>query len=204
MTLLLASNAIMSNPPFASRYAPGRAVYRAEFGLGDTGNLVGNPTAAGEGLTVGQFEGTANGLAVASGKVVRGSNTSAGFVGLAAPGNGGTMVWRVDALPTAGGIYFDLFRDSGGNAYRIELVGSTARLCVRVGGALTYLGAAFTVAAGDIVGIRWVGGKLFAYLNRSIATQGLTNALPPGGQHGVAWTAPATGFQLDSLEVDEY
>lgn len=204
MTILLASNAIMSNPPFASRYAPGRAVYRAEFGLGDRPDLVGDPTAAGEGLTVGQFEGTVNGLAVSGGKVVRGSNTGAGFVGLAAPGNGGTMVWRVDALPTAGGIYFDLFRDASGNAYRIELVGSNARLCTRVGGILSYLGSDFTVAAGNTVGIRWVGGKLFAYVNRSIATQALTNAVSPGGQHGVAWTAPAAGFQLDSMEIDEY
>lgn len=209
MGTFMKSNIRFSTPPGgASRQAPARQLYRSDFGLGNTPNLVGQQTAAIEGAKIGVYEGTDNGLAISSSKVVRGAATGVGFIGLKAQGVGGSFEMKIDAMPTAGGIYFDLFRNALGgspDSYRLEL-GDTglARMATRISGTLTYVGQPFNVAAGDTVEIRYVGGLLNAYKNGVLVSSAAVSGVALSGWHGIAWTSPAAGFQLSTCRVGTY
>jgi len=208
MSIVVRSNQPMASAPLGAPFAPGRALYRAVFGAGDTSNLVGTQTGEVAGGSIGTWQGTPNGLAVSGGSVVRGSATGTSFIGLPILGAGANMSWIFRTLPTASAVYLDLFRDiNGGGApdsYRLEVMGTTARLMKREGGALSYLGSSFSVAAGQRLGIRWVGGLLVATVNDAVVSQVLISTIPAVGYAGIALAAGTLGFAIDNMEIDVY
>lgn len=207
MSILIRSNAPMSSPPAWAGYAPGRAVYRLRFSAGDSPNLVGMVTGPGDGLVLGIWEGTANGLASSGGRCVRGSASGVGFVGLPFSGIGGEMSFDIPLAPTAGTLFIDLFRATLGgspDSYRLEVSNGTARLRQRVNGLITTLGASFSYNNGDRLGIRYVGGILTATVNGVVVSRVKPDAINLTGYVGIAWDGDAKGFALDNMDIDRY
>ena len=208
MTRIINCGSAITQPLPDTPFHAGAPLYRATFGLGDTPNLVGVPTAAGEGLSVAAWEGVANALAVASGRVVRGSATGAWFNGLPTPAsNGINFSMLVVTRPTVAGVYFDVFRSTIGgspDSYRLEFGTSTVRLCKRLNGAFTYFGNPEPYVNGDRVGLVWVKGMLTLSINGKARITANDSTVTPSGYCGIAGTSATTGFQLDNLEVNTY
>lgn len=207
MSIIIRSNQAMTSPPANAPIAPGRATYRVRFSAGDSPSLVGMATGGGNGLTLGLWEGTANGLASASGKCVRGSASGVGFIGLPVSGVGIEFSLDVDAAPTAGTLFLDVFRATLGgspNSYRLEVNNGTARLRQRVGGLITTIGPSFNFNNGDRLSIRYAGGVLTALVNGVVVSIAKPDTITLTGYAGIAWDGDATGFSLDNVDIDLY
>lgn len=208
MSTYLASDQALTSPIPGTPYTKGRALYMAQFGGGNTGNLIGVFTAAGEGLKSRAWEGANNVFAVSNGMVVRGADTTAAVTAqLPMEGNGGIFEMNIVTRPTVGGLYFDLFRSavSGSpNGYRLEILTTSVRLCQRVGGNLTYFGSNFPINDGDRVGLRWMGGSLSLIVNGEEKIIANTSDVARSGYCGLSAVQAATGFALDNLMVTTY
>ncbi len=196
----------VSSRPLTAPRAPGRALYQARFSLGDSPNLVGMQTGAGDGLRLDVWQGDANMLAVSGGQVIKGSGPTIGFNGLPISGVGGAMFVDIPTLPTSGSIYLDLFRGTLGgspNGYRLEINTSGMRLRERVSGTINTLSGYATLTAGDRIGFRYAGGVLTGYRNGVAVLMAAATSLTLNGFVGFAQAA-AVGFAFDNFDAEVY
>lgn len=207
MSVVIRSNQAMTNPPMNAPYAPGRATYRVRFSAGDSPSLVGMATGGGDGLVLALWEGTANGLASSGGRAVRGSAAGVGFIGLPVAGVGIEFTLDIPLMPTAGTLFFDIFRAALGgspNAYRLEVGAGTARLRQRINGLITTVGPSVNISNGDRIGVRYAGGVLTMLVNGAVVSIARPDPINLTGYAGIAWDGDATGFALDNVDIDLY
>lgn len=207
MSIVIRSNQLMASPPKIAPYAPGRALYRANFNDGNKASLAGELTATDVGLVRAPWEGGVNDFAVQNSRVIRGTTTGSIAVGLPLLGQGAMMSWDVVTVPSGGPLYYDLFASTMGGApdvYRLALGTSASSLAQRVGGTSTTLSPLFATKSGDRVGLRWVGGLLTAFVNGEKAAEAVTSAVTPTGYARLSAGSSTTSFEMDTCEIDIY
>lgn len=207
MSILIRSDQLMTNPPMNAGYVPGRALYRANFNDGNKTSLAGNVTSSASGLKQGTWVGGADEFAVTDSTVVRGSVAGSISVGLPIHGQGATMYWLFHELPQNAPLYLDLFAATIGGSpdvYRLAVGVTGASLQQRVAGVQTTISPVFPVLRGQRIGVRWVGGLLTAFIENNVVAEVSTTAVTPNGYARIAAGATATGFVVDSAEIDVY
>lgn len=208
MTLVFRSDIPMDTVLPGTPVSAGKARYRASFNISNRPNIIGEATGAGDGLTVGAWQGTENALGIANNRLVRGASTGTWSVGLPLLDNGASASIYVFALPVGGDLYLDIFRHAltgTPDAYRLILQpGGTAQLVQRVSGTNSYLGSVFNYAANQRIGLRWVGGLLEALLDNMVVSSVQTSAVAPSGFAAISGVTGTAGFELDEYYVDEY
>lgn len=207
MSIIIRSDQLMTKAPMNAGYSPGRALYRARFNDGDKDSLAGELTASDAGLKQTVWVGGANEFAVRNSNVIRGSVAGSISVGLPILGQGATMSWLFLEMPQGAPLYLDLFAATVGGSpdvYRLAVASTTAYLQQRVGNVSTQVSASFPIAAGQRLGIRWVGGLLTALVNNTVVAEVATSAVAPNGYARLAAGGDATSFRVDTAEVDVY
>lgn len=207
MSIIIRSDQLMTNPPMNTGYSPGRALYRARFNDGNKDSLAGQVTASDAGLKQTVWVGGVNEFAVDNSNVVRGSVAGSISVGLPIMGQGAIMSWQFLDLPQGAPLYLDLFASTIGGApdvYRLAVGSGSMALHQRIGNVSAQLSAAVPVAAGQRLGVRWVGGLLTALVNNTVVAEVATSAVTPNGYARLAAGNDSNSFRVDSAEVDVY
>lgn len=145
------------------------------------------PNALGGTATAAWATSVSSPFTIAANRLHRGSSTVAAVGGVPMPTPNHGIAVRLVTLPTGASIGLVVRRTalSGGTDHRLSINGSTASLLVS--GATP---ANFTVAAGDVVGIRAKGAVLEA-LRNDVVVSTAPATLPDPGYAGISLSANA-------------